>query len=455
MRFGSLFTGIGGFDLGFERAGMTCAWQCEIDKHASGVLKRHWPNTRRYTDVREIGRKNLEPVDLICGGFPCQDLSVSGKRAGLAGNRSGLWWEFHRILGELLPQWVVIENVPGLLSSRQGRDLGLLLGALAQLGYGWAYRVLDAQYFGLAQRRRRVFIVGCLGANWERAAKVLFESESVSGHPAPRRETGKGVTGTLTARAGKNGAGANDEVDAGRAIPVAFQQNTRDEVRLINQDGQIARALAAQAGMKQQNYVLQETGWDSQHSHIYDARGIAPTLQTGAEVSGNVTPIIFSIQHTVIGRDKGGPEGKGWTDDGTMFTMDGRGKAHAVAFGGNNTRGEIEVSTALNAHGSGRYDFESETFIAILGHTKRNGLGVGAQTVANTLEAMTGANQAAISPAYGVRRLTPVECERLQGFPDGHTENQSDTQRYKQLGNAVAVPVAAWIGHRIMEQANV
>src|SRR5574340_1516654 len=132
MRFGSLFSGIGGFDLAFENAGMSCAWQCEIDKKASAVLAKHWPATKRYEDVRTINGENTEPVDLICGGFPCQDLSVAGKRKGLAGERSGLWFEFNRILSELRPQWIVIENVPGLLSSNRGRDFAVLLSGRSE-----------------------------------------------------------------------------------------------------------------------------------------------------------------------------------------------------------------------------------------------------------------------------------------------------------------------------------
>jgi DNA (cytosine-5)-methyltransferase 1 len=116
---GSLFSGIGGFDLAFQRAGIETIWQVEIDEKCLNILVRHFPNAERYTDVRTVGKQNLTPVDVICGGFPCQDLSVAGKRAGLAGERSGLWHEFHRIISELEPRWVVIENVPGLL--RAGR----------------------------------------------------------------------------------------------------------------------------------------------------------------------------------------------------------------------------------------------------------------------------------------------------------------------------------------------
>ena len=187
MKFGSLFTGVGGFDLGLERAGMTCIWQCEIDKYCNQVLEEHWKGVRRYNDVREITKENAEVPDLIVGGFPCQDLSVAGKRAGLSGERSGLWFEFERIIGELRPKWVIIENVPGLLSSHKGADFAVILKALDDFGYGVAWRILDSQYFGVAQRRRRVFIVASLGNT--SCAEVLFESESMSRYIEPSRET--------------------------------------------------------------------------------------------------------------------------------------------------------------------------------------------------------------------------------------------------------------------------
>ena len=191
MKVGSLFTGIGGADIGFERAGATIEWQCEIDKHASSVLARHWPGVPNHGDVTMIGA-HVGKVDLICGGFPCQDVSVAGRRAGLAGERSGLWFEFHRIARELRPEWLLIENVPGLLSSHQGADFAVILQGLAELGYGVAWRVLDAQYFGLAQRRKRVFIVGHLGDG--RAAEVLFEREGVRWDPPARRAAWEGPT---------------------------------------------------------------------------------------------------------------------------------------------------------------------------------------------------------------------------------------------------------------------
>ena len=157
MKFGSLFSGIGGFDLGLERAGMECAWQVEIDPYATKVLKKHWPNVKQYKDVREVGKHNLEPVDLICGGFPCQDLSAAGKRAGLReGTKSGLWSEYSRIIGELRPKYVLVENVPGLLDNHA---MGRVLGDLAEMRYDAEWDCLPACDFGAPFRRERIYIL--------------------------------------------------------------------------------------------------------------------------------------------------------------------------------------------------------------------------------------------------------------------------------------------------------
>lgn len=363
MIYGSLFTGIGGIDLGLDRAGMTCAWQVENNKYCNQVLRRHWPDVERQGNIKNVSR--LRTVDLICGGFPCQDVSVAGKRAGLAGERSGLFFEFIRIIKDVTPVWVLIENVPGLLSSNGGRDMGAVLGALAECGYGWAYRVLDAQFYGVPQRRRRVFIVGCLGDSIS-ATKVLFESESSPWDTPPCREEGQRVTDPITrsfAKDGRASAGKDSQprnmitayalsAHSGRNAPdsdsfvleqtknpTAFQQNTRDEVRYIGGDGKIAGALSSQAGMKQQNYLLSE-----------ERQGLR--TKQGDEIHSSLTA-----------NPRGGPQ--------------------------------IDPVLSRNI----------------------------------------------------VRRLMPIECERLQGFPDnftalgvdecGNRVEISDSQRYKMLGNAV------------------
>lgn len=331
LEFGSLFAGIGGADRGLERAGMSCGWQVEIDKWCTKVLEKHWPNVPKYRDVRDVGRYNLKAVDLIVGGFPCQDLSVAGKRAGLAGTRSSLWSEFRRVIAELSPRWTIIENVPGLLSSNGGRDMGTIVGALAELGYGWAYRRLDAQYYGLAQRRKRIFIVGCFGSPAS-AAEVLFEPASCAWDSAPSREKRPELATDIGASL-KGGSGQ-------RGFPIEWE-----------------------AGLTT----------------------VAATLNSGGSGGG-------------------------------FRTEPGE---HLVLVGvSENQRGEVRLtpySRQLTAGGG-----------------------------------KPGQGYPAALTSRGVRRLTPVECERLQGFPDGHTGGQSDAQRYRMLGNAIAVPVAAWIGQRIM-----
>lgn len=162
LRFGSLFTGIGGLDLGLERAGMVCAWQVEKDDYAQKVLQKHWPAVPRFSDVKDVGSKQLEPVDLIAGGFPCQDISVAGRGAGLAGERSGLWREFRRIVEEIRPSWVLIENVPALRT----RGLSTVLSDLHALGFNAEWDCLPACAFGAPHRRDRLFIVAQLAAEF-------------------------------------------------------------------------------------------------------------------------------------------------------------------------------------------------------------------------------------------------------------------------------------------------
>lgn len=185
---GSLFAGIGGFDIGFEAAGFKTAWQVEIDPVCRAVLCDRFPRARQLEDVRQVGAENLSRVDVIVGGFPCQDLSTAGRRRGLEGERSGLFFEVIRILDELRPQWVVLENVTGLLHSKDGRDFQTVIGALAQCGYVGYWRVLNAQYFGVPTRRRRVFLVAGLGAH--PPIEFLADTTPVgtfSGPPRPTR----------------------------------------------------------------------------------------------------------------------------------------------------------------------------------------------------------------------------------------------------------------------------
>jgi DNA (cytosine-5)-methyltransferase 1 len=379
---GSLFTGIGGFDLGLEYAGITCKWQVEIDKHCQGVLAKHWPGVAKYGDIHDVGKHNLETVDIITGGFPCQDLSVAGRRRGLARERSGLFFEYARVIREIRPPWIIVENVPGLFSSNKGEDFVIVLETLAECGYGVVWRVLDSQYFGVAQRRRRVFIVGYSGNGRGLAGaasradergleriypKVLFESESLSWDIAPRREAGKEIARILTGgAAGGNSHGKRSGSDRMTHVVNAL---THDGVGTCGAD-------------------------DNQ-------------AQAGHLIAGHCT-------------------GRGWWN-------------------------QSEIAGTLRAEGENRpsrpsnvicYAFSQESD----GSTARNASDL-ARPITNR-HGDPGIRDAAYGN-FGVRRLTPTECERLQGFPDSWTAGQSDSARYRQLGNAVTVPVVEWIGGRI------
>lgn len=179
MRVISFFAGIGGFDLGLERAGMSVVAQCEKDKYCQQVLRKHWPDVPLFGDIKDVKSNELPEAEVWTGGFPCQDVSLAnqGKRKGLAGERSGLFFEFRRLLSERLPPWIILENVPGLLNSNNGEDFRTIVESLGQLGYSLAWRVLDAKYFGTPQRRRRIYIVGSLGNH--SSARVLFDERTI------------------------------------------------------------------------------------------------------------------------------------------------------------------------------------------------------------------------------------------------------------------------------------
>jgi len=373
----SLFTGIGGLDLGLKRAGLRIVRQCEADPYRRSVLRRHWPDIPCYEDVCEVdsasrasrdgaGRRALggvadgasgngalgspAGVDLLCGGFPCQDLSVAGRRAGLDGARSSLFFEFARIAESLRPRWLLVENVPGLLSSHGGRDFAVLLATLAELGYGVCWRVLDSRFFGVPQRRRRVFVVGHLGA--ASAEPFLPFLEGGEGHPAASGETREDVAAPLgsSARNGRESGGSRFDLDNETYVPVT------------------AKTVSTGGGT-----------WRGEDHDTY----VTHSLTSG---------------------------GRGVTEDGTG-------------------RGTPLIAPALHgfAHGTnGQFDKEVRGTMAALG--------------------------------AGVRRLTPTECCRLQGFPDdwlGPPNEPPDSPRYAALGDAVTVNVAHWIGLKIMEAEHV
>lgn len=426
MNYLSLFTGIGGFDLACDSAGMECAGQVEIDKNCLETLNYHWPNVPKFKDVRDVGSKTHErhSIGLICGGFPCQDLSTAGKRKGLVGERSGLWFEFARIIDELEPKWVVAENVPGLLSSLGGRDFATIISWLAKRGYGVAWRVFDAKYAGVPQRRRRVFLVGCLGNG--NAAKILFESKGGGGDIEKGREEGKATAEDSRGSIAENcqclaygGNNTSGPIDVSAALNAKggtgrsdFESETFVAYNIQNNDGgnhkrkdrpnggmyvnETDTALAV--GTTDLTAIAQTTPWDAQRNRIHDARGVSPTLSQSNDQGGQRTPLVsvWEMSHA---------------DDPVR-----------------------QVTSTLRGFGHGWQGQHNDTN-AVIVPTLQSRMG-------------TGGNQV---PMVGVRRLTPKECERLQGFPDNFSAvcNHSDSTRYRQLGNAVAVPVVFWIMDRI------
>ena len=344
MRFLSVCSGIEAASVAWNPLGWKAVAFSEIEPFPCAVLAHHYPDTPNHGDMTKFKDWPDATIDLLCGGTPCQSFSVAGLRKGLDDPRGNLMLTFGAIAAKYRPRWLVWENVPGVLSSNGGRDFGSFLGLLGVLGYGFAYRILDAQYFGLAQRRKRVFVVGCLG-DWRRAAAVLFERQSLRGDPAPRREAGKGVAPRSGVSAAvSSGQGWWDESDVGAAVRA---QNNTDT--------------------------------------------------------------------TLIARDSKGPSNDG--DGAILVPMVAH--APAIAFGWQNS----------SAQGASASEHHSPT----LDKSKTPGVQVGS----------------------AVRRLTPKECARLQGFQDDYLDityrgrPAADSPKYRALGNSWAVPVARWIGRRI------
>lgn len=412
MKVGSLFAGIGGFDLAAERAGMEVVWQSEFDPKASTVLDHHWPTIPNYGDIHGI--RNLATVDVLTGGFPCQDYSVAGLRGGLAGDRGALWWEYHRLIARLRPTWVVGENVPGLLSSRGGADFETIIGSLTECGYGVAWAVLDAQYFGVAQRRRRVFIVGHSGG--EPRPEVLALGEGVFGDSPPSREKGEGVAPTLASRTrGGGGLGTDFDLDGGL---IAFPWQADAKRKAYTDDGTTptlpanqSLAVAFSAGNHESSYGI---GLSVEHT---------PPLRAGESGTNQVPTIAFSSK-----------------DHGADAAEDVAPTLRAMAHRGSHVNGGGQVAVAIQS-----------TLVGRSASAGPNGAGVSTD-VMFTIDTRE-PHAVAVPGRVVVRRLTPLECERLQGFPDNWTAipGNSDTQRYRQLGNAVAVPVVEWIMRRIVE----
>jgi len=499
MKVLSLFSGVGGMDQGLEAAGMETIYQCEWDKNATSILERHWPNVPKWGDVstltaKEVLRHGNKP-DVVAWGSPCQDLSVAGKRAGLDGERSNLFHEGIRIIKELreetnneYPRISIWENVVGALSSNRGADFGVILDEMAEAGamvIEWA--VVDAQYFGIPQRRRRVFVIAIFDSAIANNCPepLLPVAESLPGHLAKGKQKEQSASRTLTDGTGNDGGivnsiGAslyhkstvvNQDVDCGHVVvennPIlidraAFNQGENAQYQTHISDDPISPSLVARgphAVFTEADPVLFENSY--RDGARIAKSGVTQTLSAKMGTGGGNTPMIaIPIQD---GRNiEKHQNGMGVSEEGSpSYTLDQTGaQSVALLFDtqfGSNANVTEDVSPTLKSTQqlpsvaySIREDAKANTFSATeLDH-------------ANALSALRPSPQSHHAQMFiteqtmAVRRLTPLECERLMGWGDDHTRykadgtEQADSHRYRQVGNGVASPCAEWIGKHIM-----
>ena len=392
MKYLSVCSGIEAATVAWHPLGWKAAAYSEIEKFPSQVLAHHYPDVPNVGDMTKFKEwTNVSNVDVLVGGTPCQSFSVAGLRKGLDDPRGNLMLTYLAIATKFRPKWLVWENVPGVLSSNGGLDFASLLRGMGECGYGFAYRILDAQYFGVAQRRRRVFVVGYLG-DWRAAAAVLFERHSLSGDSAPSREKRKEV--------------------------------------------------ASSAGDGTQFGGLYEL--HSQDSRVRELDEVCTTVSATYGTGGGNIPITLMQAKNPMAVCLGGQHpnaGIGIDQSPTLTNAMGAGGGH-VPITLMQAKNPMAVAWSMNLMSPGRQVREDH--------------GVGALT--QQCHCPTQGNEAVvIQQAMSVRRLTPVECERLQGFPDNYTNIKDkcpDGPRYKALGNSMAVPVMAWIGKRIQEVEN-
>lgn len=436
MTLGSFFDGIGGSLLAAEHAGITPVWASEIEPFPCSVTKKHFPNVMHMGDITKINPDTLPPVDIICAGSPCQDLSIAGKRKGLDGERSGLFKTAISIFHQMRertgrPRFFVWENVPGAFSSNKGMDFRAVLEEIGQTEIPmppngrWAnaglaelpkcdiaWRVLDAQYWGVPQRRRRIFLVADFAAHDRRAGEILFECEGVPWNPAESKGAGKGTAGgtaDCARTSGKKYTRAAGFCAGGSAGVVGYQV-------------ECAATLTTRWGGQAPTVAIYDmTHADEVMRPVKD--GIVPTLNARMGTGGNQVPVVHAYciaGNTIDRKIENGGNGKGVLEE-TSYTLNTIDR-HAVAqIYGAKSYSEYEAGKVATLRASGgAYGGGSENLVL----------------------------------SYSImRRLTPTECERLQGLTDGYTEGGSDTARYKALGNGMAQPCIDYVIRRITECA--
>lgn len=439
MIYGSVCSGIEAATVAWHPLEWTPAWFAEIDPFASAVLAHRFPEVRNlgdFTSIRPhwLRRIGAVGIDLLVGGTPCQAFSLAGHRLGLDDPRGNLTLEFLGLVKRLRPRWVVWENVPGVLSLDCGRTFGAILGALAECGYGLAYRILDAQFFGVPQRRRRVFVVGCAGG-WQAACAVLFERDSLRWDLAPRRKKEE-IVAPLTATGIGTCGGDPKQAQAGHILPAAV----------------VGHSVSAKWAKR---------GSGPSGSEYHNLAVAFSCKDYGADAQEDVAPTLRAMGHFGSHANAGGQVAVAFRGCGQDGFVPREVTPPILSTDGDNTCPMVfEARFARN--GRGAPDVVAPPLKAYSGST---GKGDGAPLVASWI---------------AVRRLTPRECERLQGFPDDWTlipnyiqkirpdeiedvaaylgipldaarrlGATADGPRYKAIGNSMAVPVMRWIGARI------
>jgi DNA (cytosine-5)-methyltransferase 1 len=446
MNYLSLFSGIEAATVAWKPFRWHAVAFSEIEKFPCALLKHHYPDTPNYGDVTEFAKwPDHDAIDLIVGGSPCQSFSVAGLRRGLDDPRGNLTLTYLAVVERYKPCWVVWENVPGVLSDDRGRTFGAFLGILGQLGYGFAYRVLDAQFFGVPQRRRRVFVVGHLG-DWRCVAAVLFERESLSWNPAPSREAREDIAPTISARTqGGGGLGTDFDCDGGLVA---------DTVRSHPRPGSNSVGLITGAISSKWSKGTGGPAGDECYNLVTHAL-LADGFDAGEDGTGRGTPLVASFHPNDPGKHNDAntaPALRAGHNGGCY------GSRAAIAFSCKDHGADMsEIAPSLRAMGHDGSHANAGGQVAIAFHENQRAE-VTLNDTAGCLKVgggKPGQGYPAVAHGISVRRLTPVECERLMGLPDNYTlipyrgKPAADGPRYKALGNSFAVPVVRWIGERI------
>jgi len=439
VRYLSVCSGVEAASLGWHDLGWTPVGFSEIEPYPCRILADRFPDVKNYGDMTRYKEWDIdrESVDIIVGGTPCQAFSVAGMRKGMEDPRGNLALGFIGMVDFFRPEWVVWENVPGVLSSNGGRDFGSILGAFSELGYGWSYRVLDAQYFGVPQRRQRIFLVGHSSGDPRRAGKVLFESDCVRRHPSESRKTRQVTptatkTGTVSSKWAK-GAGGPAGDEAYNLVTVMYDHHPNDSrvTGPVDESPTVAARWGTGGGntpLVQHAYRKSRRAQSTEDHETWVEDEVANTLNTFD--LGDIRSTMLAVQpialaENTIGRQpENGGNGNGFTVGGPMYTLNATG-VHGVAH-------TFKVRGGCEGGGKGYLGQDDKAF-----------------TISTSQDQY-------LSVDMVVRRLTPTECERLQGMPDGWAKapgKESDSGRYKAIGNSMAVPVMKWIGERIQKES--